>query len=74
VAIRELLETLLALSRRSLAVEEDPARLRPSDIPELVGDASKLRRQTGWAPEYSLEQTLRDTLDHWRQRVTRRSP
>ena len=69
LAIRELLEALLALSQRPLSVEEDPARLRPSDIPDLVGDASKLRRQTGWGPEYSLEATLRDTLDFWRQRV-----
>ena len=29
-------------------------------------DADKLRRETGWAPEFSLDQTLRDTLEHWR--------
>lgn len=72
VAIRELLETLLSLSRRPLAVEQDPSRLRPSDVPDLVGDASKLRARTGWAPERSLGETLRDTLEYWREQVRTR--
>ena len=71
VSIRELLETLLGFSRRPLVVEQDPARLRPSDVPDLVGDASKLRRQTGWEPARMLQETLRDTLDHWRKRIER---
>jgi GDP-4-dehydro-6-deoxy-D-mannose reductase len=40
----------------------DPALLRPVDIPHLVGDASKLREDTGWSPGFSLDQTLRDMV------------
>jgi GDP-4-dehydro-6-deoxy-D-mannose reductase len=69
VAIREMLDILLSLSRRPLRVESDPARARPSDIPELRGDATKLREATGWRPDYTLEQSLRDTLDFWRDVV-----
>ena len=70
VAIAEILRSLLSLSQRTLAVERDLARLRPSDVPDMVGDASKLRRQTGWAPERPLDVTLRDTLDYWRGAVS----
>ena len=33
------------------------------DIPHLVGDSTKLRRATGWAPAISLDQTLRGLVD-----------
>jgi GDP-4-dehydro-6-deoxy-D-mannose reductase len=57
---------------RPIAVQEDPARLRPSDVPILIGDATRIRRAVGWTPERPFEQTLRDVLDDWRRRVARR--
>jgi GDP-4-dehydro-6-deoxy-D-mannose reductase len=41
----------------------DPSLLRPADVPYLVGDASKLRAATGWAPTIPLEHTIRDLVD-----------
>ena len=41
----------------------DPAYARSRDIPHLVGDSTKLRRATGWAPALSLDLTLRGLLD-----------
>lgn len=73
VSIRTVLEQLLRLATVLIAVEQDPARMRPSDIPILIGDASKLRRATGWQPQIPLERTLRDVLDDWRQRVREKS-
>jgi GDP-4-dehydro-6-deoxy-D-mannose reductase len=71
VAIRigDALNRLLALAARPITVEFDPNRLRPSDVPVLVADAGRLRAATGWRPEISFEQSLRDTLDWWRERV-----
>lgn len=69
--IGDLLETLLTLARVPLEVREDPARLRPSDIPVLVGDASRLRAHVGWLPRVPIEETLSDILDDWRQRLAR---
>ena len=39
----------------------------------VVADATKLRTATGWEPRYALRQTLRDTLDYWRDSVSRES-
>lgn len=47
----------------------DPERMRPSDVPLLVGDSSKFRRQTGWEPTIPFEQTLRDMLAYWRRQI-----
>jgi GDP-4-dehydro-6-deoxy-D-mannose reductase len=44
-------------------VEADPDLMRPADVPYLVGDATKLRAATGWAPRHSLDATLKQVLD-----------
>jgi GDP-4-dehydro-6-deoxy-D-mannose reductase len=68
-SIRDMLDMLLARSRAEVEVRVDPERLRPSDIPVLVGDPSALRAVTGWEPRIPLEDTLADLLDDWRRRV-----
>lgn len=70
-SIRHLLDTLLGLTETKIVVRVDPARLRPVDAPEICGDASKLRRHTGWKPALTFEETLRDVLADCRQRVNK---
>src|SRR5438876_1450914 len=66
---REVLDVLLAYSKVKIRTEEDPARLRPSDVPILWADPTKFRAATGWEPKIPFEQTLHDVLDYWRERV-----
>src|SRR5205809_297120 len=70
-AIGEMLSMQLANSTVKIRSQEDPARLRPSDVPILWADASKFQKATGWEPKIPFEQTLRDLLDYWRDRVRR---
>lgn len=67
--IQEILDILLDNSDHDIEVREDPARLRPSDVPLLLGDSSRFCEATGWAPEIPFEQTAKDLLDYWRERV-----
>lgn len=67
--IQEILDVLLAQSQASISVEQDPDRLRPSDIPFAVGSSERLHSATGWTPSHSLSETLGDLLDYWRKRV-----
>jgi len=53
----------------SLKIEQDPARLRPADVPVMVSDCSKLRAGTGWRATIPFEKSLQDVLDYWRERV-----
>ncbi len=69
--VREMLETLLGYSAVKISVKEDPARLRPSDVPILQADVTKFRKRTGWTPRIPLKTTLRDLLNYWRERVTK---
>ena len=66
VAIQQLADRLLALAQRPMRLVVDPERYRPVDVPAVVGDASRLRKETGWQPEIDLDTTLADVLAHWR--------
>ncbi len=63
VALSEVFHRLAALLGVQAEPKPDPALHRAADIPHLVGDSTKLRRATGWAPNISLEQTLRGLVD-----------
>lgn len=66
IVIRELLDLLLARARVPITVRTDPARLRPSDQPVVLGDPSRIQRDLGWTATIPLERTLDDVLEYWR--------
>ena len=70
-SMQTILDRLLALSVVQVEVRPQAELLRPTDTAAVRADAGKLRRETGWAPARSLDQTLRDTLEYWRSSVVR---
>lgn len=69
VTVREVVDLLLQQTDRRVRVEVDPERLRPSDVPILLGDYSKFHERTGWEPHIPLEDTLSDLLRYWREKM-----
>lgn len=68
--IKSVLDFLLSKSsRKDIRVVQDPAKMRPSDVPILLGDYSKFKQATGWEPKIPFEKTLEDTLNYWRELV-----
>lgn len=70
VRIGDLAERLVALSSSPMRLVPDPDLLRPVDIPVLLGDNTRLREATGWAPQYSIDDTLADLMADCRDRFT----
>ncbi len=68
VSAGALLESLCGLAGLSPQIRVDPARFRPTD--QSVGDASRLRAATGWAPKVALERTLERVLAYWRAEIS----
>ncbi|HEX9494155.1 MAG TPA: GDP-mannose 4,6-dehydratase [Candidatus Limnocylindria bacterium] len=71
VTIEAVLRILIGLARVAVKAELDPERVRPGEPTVLALDASRFRARTGWEPKVPLEQSLADTLDHWRSIVAR---
>jgi GDP-4-dehydro-6-deoxy-D-mannose reductase len=65
--IQTILDMLLSLSDAKIEIKQDPSRLRPSDVPRLLGDCSKFKKDTGWKPTIPFETTLNDMLAYWRR-------
>lgn len=68
-SIKELLNMLLSQTRVKIDIKQDKDRMRPSDVPILLGDCSKFSRATGWKPSIPFEKTLKDLLNYWREKV-----
>jgi GDP-4-dehydro-6-deoxy-D-mannose reductase len=69
IKLRDLIGLFRGMARVELTVEDDPQRSRPTDIPYLVGSSKKIRRELGWEPKHTLEETLTALLEDWRARV-----
>jgi GDPmannose 4,6-dehydratase len=73
LTVRAVLDALIGLSAKKseIKVEVDPDRLRPIDADLQVPDTTKFTQHTGWKPEIPFDQTIRDLLNYWRDRVRR---
>jgi GDP-4-dehydro-6-deoxy-D-mannose reductase len=63
--IGELLRTAIRLSGVKAEIRPVPRLMRPSDEKIIFGSTRKIRRDTGWKPLKSIEQTLRSMLEYW---------
>lgn len=68
ISLREILKLLLSFSSSGIQVQTDSRKLRKADIPFLVGDNQKIKKEIGWTPEIPLERSLRDLLEYWRNK------
>jgi GDPmannose 4,6-dehydratase len=65
-SIEELVEVafeLVGMDWRSF-VKFDERYLRPNEVPELLGDASKARARLGWRPRTSFRELIQIMLEH----------
>lgn len=69
LTMQSILDMLLDQTGIPVKIEVDPKRLRPSDVPILLADSTKFRRISGWKPVVSFEQTLKDLLQYWREKI-----
>lgn len=69
VEIRAVLDLIIAQSEVDVEVRVDPNKIRPVDVPIIEADTTKLREATGWEQRIPLEQTIRETMEYWRQQI-----
>lgn len=69
VSIQDVLDLIISQSSAEVEVKVDPNKIRPVDVPIIEADTTKLREATGWERKIPLEQTIRETMDYWRQHI-----
>jgi len=68
IAIQEILNKLIILSGKDIKIEISNDKLRPSDVPDFIGDNKKLKK-LGWKPRFSINESLKDLLEGWRNEI-----
>jgi GDP-4-dehydro-6-deoxy-D-mannose reductase len=68
--VGDVLDGLLRRTAAPIQVQTEEARLRPTDIERIAGDASLARDVLSWSPQAEWESTLDDILADWRARAT----
>jgi len=68
IAIQEILDRILKLSKVEIKNEVDAAKIRPIDVPIIEANIAKVNESTGWMPMISLDTTLLETLEYWRKK------
>jgi GDP-4-dehydro-6-deoxy-D-mannose reductase len=63
--ISDLLNTAIRLSGVQAEIRPVPRLMRPSDEKIIFGSTRKIRRDTGWKPLHTIEQTLSSMLEYW---------
>ncbi len=66
--LKDLLDYLISLSEFEVNIKVDPLRLRPSDLPVMIGDNTKIKNDIGWEPAIDIHKSLIDLLNYWRGR------
>jgi len=68
-SIKSILSQLIEFTGEEIIIEKDIDRMRPSEIPELVGDNSKCESEIGWKPKIPFSKTLKDIIEFWRSEL-----
>ncbi len=67
--LEDILNMLLDISETNVTIQQDPARMRPSDIPHMVCDNNRFCSLTGWQREIAFQKTLKDLFRYWQKVV-----
>jgi GDP-4-dehydro-6-deoxy-D-mannose reductase len=64
--MQDILDTVCKITNITPEIYQDPKFMRPTDEKIIFGDSTKLKEQTGWKQNYTIEQTLKDMIEYWR--------
>jgi len=64
--MNEIVEIIRKNTKIKFETQIDDRLLRPSDEKIIYGDSEKLIKDTGWEQKLTLEETIKDMLDYWR--------
>ena len=66
-SMQEILDRLLSLARLKIEARQRAGLMRAAETHVLRANATRLKSEIGWQPQFTLEQTLLDILNYWRQ-------
>ncbi|MBS5950343.1 MAG: GDP-mannose 4,6-dehydratase [Clostridium sp.] len=69
ISIGAILEKIIDKSKVKVNIEMDKERFRPIDTPKIECNNRKLKNETGWNIKYSIDESLNDIVNYWRENI-----
>ncbi|NOR48476.1 MAG: NAD-dependent epimerase/dehydratase family protein [Methanosarcinaceae archaeon] len=66
-SLKDLLDILVSYSTKNINIEIDKMKFRPSDLPIMLGDNTRIKTEIGWTQKIDIYDTLKDLLNYWRR-------
>ncbi|NOT90689.1 GDP-mannose 4,6-dehydratase [Ferruginibacter sp.] len=63
--LKDIITILSKLLNITINTEVNPQLIRPNENRKIMGSYQKMKKDFGWQPEISLEQTLADIIAYW---------
>lgn len=65
-SMKELVEIYQKYAKIPFSIKQDPELLRINEPTRIIGDRNKITAYTGWNPQIPIQQTIKDTLEYYR--------
>lgn len=67
VSLQQIMDTMCTILDIKITLQQDANLIRPNDNRIIVGSAAKIKDDLGWSPEISLDKSLTDIINWWKQ-------
>lgn len=71
IALTSIINELSNISGINISTQTDPKLVRPNDMPRIIGNNLKLKKDTNWQRKYTLQETLIDTFNYWKEQLSK---
>ena len=62
-SVESFLNCMIQIGVFSVRIQINPEKIRAIDVPRFLGNNQKIRQDTGWQPEVSVDQTIADMFE-----------
>lgn len=69
ISLQNVINHMCRILGIEVELEKDPTLIRPNDNMIIVGCNEKIKKTCGWYPKIKLEQSLKDILKYWNERI-----
>jgi GDP-4-dehydro-6-deoxy-D-mannose reductase len=69
VSLEQIVQNMMKILDLKVTTQTNANLIRPSDNPVIVGSNKKIKSETGWEMQYSLEQSLKDIIQYWNDNI-----
>lgn len=69
IVLKDIITKMSDLLKINIQTEVNPQLIRPNENRKITGSYQKMKNDYGWQPEITLEQSLTDIIDYWKEKI-----